>query len=210
MGKVEAGIPEDDPRNPATIADNVGDNVGDVAGMGADLYESYIGSIIATMALGASAYSIYAKENIMVVLLSMLLPLSIASIGILCSIVGTFFVHVKGQATQKVLLGALRRGIYLSTVLTVVFSYFLVNHYPTAVLLKGKAEAELIISDSSLTPKIKIERLDSLARVYQTIPYLQAYFKYQQALILIHNQETEKALNILNDLVERYSQFKEK
>ncbi|MBN1521923.1 MAG: sodium-translocating pyrophosphatase, partial [Candidatus Aureabacteria bacterium] len=127
VGKVEADIPEDDPRNPATIADNVGDNVGDVAGMGADLYESYIGSIIATMALGASAYSLYADESLMTVLLSMLLPLGVAAVGILCSIVGTFFVHVKGEATQKVLLGALRRGIYLSTLLTIVLSYFLVK-----------------------------------------------------------------------------------
>ena len=129
VGKVEAGIPEDDPRNPATIADNVGDNVGDVAGMGADLYESYIGSIIATMALGASAYSIYAaSQGIKVVIASMLLPLGIAALGILCSIVGSFFVNVKGDANQKVLLGALRKGVYSSTLFVIVLSYFFVKY----------------------------------------------------------------------------------
>ncbi len=123
VGKVEAGIPEDDPRNPASIADNVGDNVGDVAGMGADLYESYVGSIIATMALGAIASlgldSITALQAIQV-------PVSIATIGVLCSILGTFVVRAKGDASQAVLLSALRRGIYGSTVLIAIGSFLLV------------------------------------------------------------------------------------
>ena len=112
VGKVEAGIPEDDPRNPATIADNVGDNVGDVAGMGADLYESYVGSILATFSLGAIAGYGWA---------GMILPILLAVCGIVCSIVGTFFVKTEENATQKSLLrlpahrdlsggGPLRRG----------------------------------------------------------------------------------------------------
>ena len=101
VGKVEAGIPEDDPRNPATIADNVGDNVGDVAGMGADLYESYVGSILATFALGASAG--YGWNGL-------ILPILLAVCGILCSIVGSFFVKTEENASQKSLLRSLRTG----------------------------------------------------------------------------------------------------
>ncbi len=111
VGKVEAGIPEDDPRNPATIADNVGDNVGDVAGMGADLYESYVGSILATFSLGACAG--YGWKG-------MLLPMLLAVIGILCSIVGTFFVKTKEDATQASLLRSLRTGTYLAALLSAV------------------------------------------------------------------------------------------
>jgi K(+)-stimulated pyrophosphate-energized sodium pump len=123
VGKVEAGIPEDDPRNPATIADNVGDNVGDVAGMGADLYESYVGSIVATMALGAIASlslpGISALQAIQI-------PVSIATIGVICSILGTFLVRAREDASQKVLLRALRSGVYFSTVLIAVLSFLLI------------------------------------------------------------------------------------
>ena len=123
VGKVEANIPEDDARNPATIADNVGDNVGDVAGMGADLYESYVGSIIATMALGAIASlnlpEISALQMIQV-------PVSVATIGVLCSIIGTAVVRTKGDASQHVLLRALRNGTLLSTILIAVLSLLLV------------------------------------------------------------------------------------
>ncbi|MFR2332613.1 MAG: sodium/proton-translocating pyrophosphatase [Flavonifractor plautii] len=104
---MEAGIPEDDPRNPATIADNVGDNVGDVAGMGADLYESYVGSILATFALGASAY---AADGL--TWNAMLLPLIIAVVGVVCSVIGTFLIRTKENATQKSLLATLRKGTY--------------------------------------------------------------------------------------------------
>ncbi len=124
VGKIEAGIPEDDPRNPATIADNVGDNVGDVAGMGADLYESYVGSIVATMALGAIASlrlpGISALQAIQI-------PVSIATIGVICSIIGTFLVHAKKDATQKVLLRALRSGVYFSTILIAALSFLLIR-----------------------------------------------------------------------------------
>ena len=123
VGKVEANIPEDDARNPATIADNVGDNVGDVAGMGADLYESYVGSIIATMALGAIA-SLNLPE---VSALQMIqVPVSVATIGVLCSILGTAVVRAKGDASQHVLLRALRNGTLLSTGLIAVLSLVLV------------------------------------------------------------------------------------
>ena len=109
VGKVEAGIPEDDPRNPATIADNVGDNVGDVAGMGADLYESYVGSILATFSLGAIAGYGWA---------GMILPMMLAVCGIVCSIIGSFFVKTKEDATQKSLLTSLRTGTYLAAALS--------------------------------------------------------------------------------------------
>ena len=117
VGKVEAGIPEDDPRNPATIADNVGDNVGDVAGMGADLYESYVGSILATFALGASAYAADGLSwN------AMLLPLSIAVVGVICSVLGTFLIRTKEGATQRDLLGTLRKGTYTAAALAAVLA----------------------------------------------------------------------------------------
>ena len=123
VGKVEANIPEDDARNPATIADNVGDNVGDVAGMGADLYESYVGSIIATMALGAIASLSLPEVSAMQMIQ---VPVSVATIGVLCSILGTAVVRTKGEASQHVLLKALRNGTWLSTGLIAVLSLVLV------------------------------------------------------------------------------------
>ena len=117
VGKVEAGIPEDDPRNPATIADNVGDNVGDVAGMGADLYESYCGSILATSALGAAAYLL--TGDVEMQLKAVIAPMLIAAVGILLSIVGIFCVHTKENASMKNLLGALSIGTNLSSLLIV-------------------------------------------------------------------------------------------
>jgi len=122
VGKVEAGIPEDDARNPATIADNVGDNVGDVAGMGADLYESYVGSIVATMALGAAAFG-----SVGLSLQSISVPLLMAAIGVVASIIGTFFVRAGEKAEQGVLLRALRTGIYVSSALIAVVSFFVVR-----------------------------------------------------------------------------------
>ena len=115
VGKVEAGIPEDDPRNPATIADNVGDNVGDVAGMGADLYESYAGSILATAALGA-ALSMNAEEQTAKVVA----PMIVAAVGIILSILGIFMVRTKESASQKNLLNALLLGTGGSTALIAV------------------------------------------------------------------------------------------
>ena len=117
VGKVEAGIPEDDPRNPAVIADNVGDNVGDVAGMGADLYESYVGSIISTAALAVAAGLGFK---------GVVTPMSMAAIGILASIIGTFFVRTKESASQKNLLGSLRLGTWISAALIAVAAFPLI------------------------------------------------------------------------------------
>src|SRR5699024_7204408 len=111
VGKVEAGIPEDDPRNPATIADNVGDNVGDVAGMGADLYESYVGSILATFAIGASAG--YGWND-------MFLPLAIAVVGVICSLIGSFMIKTGEKASQRELLKSMRTGTYFAAALCAV------------------------------------------------------------------------------------------
>lgn len=121
VGKVEAGIPEDDPRNPATIADNVGDNVGDVAGMGADLYESYAGSILATMALGASAFATSAIEGMQEK--AVFAPMLIAAVGVVLSIMGIFLVRTKEGASIKQLLSALGRGVNASALLIAVATF---------------------------------------------------------------------------------------
>ena len=124
VGKVEAGIPEDDPRNPATIADNVGDNVGDVAGMGADLYESYVGSILACFALGAAAG--YGFQG-------MVLPMILAVVGVVCSIIGSFLVRTKENASQESLLKSLRIGTYTAAILAAVIAapvtYWIVGNW---------------------------------------------------------------------------------
>ncbi len=123
VGKVEAGIPEDDPRNPATIADNVGDNVGDVAGMGADLYESYAGSILATAALGVAAgYGIG----------GVVAPMALSGIGVLFSIAGVYFVRSGEKATQGELLKALARGVNASTLLTLIASFGVLYYFQEA------------------------------------------------------------------------------
>ena len=123
VGKVEAGIPEDDPRNPATIADNVGDNVGDVAGMGADLYESYCGSILATAALGAAAF--IGTGNTEMQFKAVIAPMLIAAIGIVLSIIGIFAVRTKEDAGMKQLLNALGFGTNLSSVLIVIATFLI-------------------------------------------------------------------------------------
>ena len=131
VGKVEAGIPEDDPRNPATIADNVGDNVGDVAGMGADLFESYVGSIIGAMVLGAAAG---AKNLVM-------LPLILAGVGIIVSILGTFFVRTKEGGNPQ---AALNTGTFGAGFFMLVASYFIIQYFmPQAVTLSGKTVSAL-------------------------------------------------------------------
>jgi K(+)-stimulated pyrophosphate-energized sodium pump len=135
VGKVEAGIPEDDPRNPATIADNVGDNVGDVAGMGADLYESYCGAVLSTAALGASGFTAAAltasgfgsrvEQAMTIQFNAVIAPMLIATIGILLSILGIFLVRTKEGASQKQLLAALGRGVNVSSILIAVFSFLI-------------------------------------------------------------------------------------
>jgi K(+)-stimulated pyrophosphate-energized sodium pump len=124
VGKVEAGIPEDDPRNPAVIADNVGDNVGDIAGMGADLYESYVDSIVASMALSVVAFSAFGDVTS---INGLLLPMVLAGVGIISSILGSFLVRAGEKAEQSVLLAALRRGTYGATILSAVLGFFVVK-----------------------------------------------------------------------------------
>lgn len=142
VGKVEAGIPEDDPRNPATIADNVGDNVGDVAGMGADLFGSYVATVLATMVLGRETAIPNGSLNQFGDMAPILLPMMIAGVGVLFSIVGTFFVKISENAglhthaVQK----ALNMGNWGSIVLTAIACYFLVNWIlPEQLLLRGFA-----------------------------------------------------------------------
>ncbi len=138
VGKVEAGIPEDDPRNPAVIADNVGDNVGDVAGMGADLYESYVGSIISASALGVAAFG---GHKTVTMLEAMAVPMLLAALGIVCSILGTFLVRTKENADQKDLLRSLSRGTNFSAILIAVVAFPLVWF-----CLDGKASIGLYFS----------------------------------------------------------------
>ena len=127
VGKVEAGIPEDHPLNPATIADNVGDNVGDVAGMGADLFESYVGSIIGTMVLGAAMVAGASNfTDFLGGLSPVVLPLILGAVGIITSILGTFLVKVKdGDDPQK----ALNTGEFASSAIMVAASYFIINKF---------------------------------------------------------------------------------
>lgn len=125
VGKVEAGIPEDDPRNPATIADNVGDNVGDVAGMGADLYESYCGAILSTAALGATSFAGLGTKT---QFNGVIAPMIIAAVGIVLSILGIFLVRAKEGATQKQLLSALGRGVNASSILIAIFSLLILRY----------------------------------------------------------------------------------
>lgn len=120
VGKVEAGIPEDDPRNPAVIADNVGDNVGDVAGMGADLYESFVGAIISTAALSIGAG--FGMDGV-------ILPMILSALGVIVSMIGTFFVRTYENADQKSLLNSLRKGTQISSILMVLGSYFIVQKF---------------------------------------------------------------------------------
>jgi len=143
VGKIEAGIPEDDPRNPAAIADNVGDNVGDVAGMGADLYESYCGSILATAALGAAAF----MSESAVQFKAVIAPMLIAAVGTILSIIGIYAVRTSEKADQKQLMGSLNRGVTLSSVLIVVFSLLILKllNIPNALGIWGSIITGLFV-----------------------------------------------------------------
>jgi K(+)-stimulated pyrophosphate-energized sodium pump len=149
VGKVEAGIPEDDPRNPATIADNVGDNVGDVAGMGADLFGSYVATMLAAMVLGNYAIHAHginssASLNDFGGMGPILLPILIAGLGIIFSIIGTFFVRIKeGKASEKEVQGALNIGNWGSIVLTGIASYFIIQWMLPAKMYFTKIESSL-------------------------------------------------------------------
>jgi K(+)-stimulated pyrophosphate-energized sodium pump len=138
VGKVEAGIPEDDPRNPATIADNVGDNVGDVAGMGADLFGSYVATMLATMVLGRELVSDAEIAP------TILLPMVIGGLGILFSIVGTFFVRIKGEDSS--VMNALNMGNWSSMILTAVASYFIIDWLLPAEMIFERGGVESVIT----------------------------------------------------------------
>jgi len=167
VGKVEAGIPEDDPRNPATIADNVGDNVGDVAGMGADLFESYVGSIIATMTLVISATFISDSKDAVV------LPFFIASIGIISSIIGTFLVRTKEGASMGSLLWSLRTGIFSAgfIVLIVTLLGSLTSMFPLEVfwiILTGLIAGVIIGTASEIATSYEYKYTKNLAEQAKT------------------------------------------
>lgn len=131
VGKIEANIPEDDPRNPATIADNVGDNVGDVAGMGADLYESYCGSILSTAAIGATAFALNSEMQLKAVLA----PMLIAAVGIFLSIIGIYLIRTKEGATMKELLRSLNFGTNISAALIAILLHL--SFYTSLTLIIG-------------------------------------------------------------------------
>jgi K(+)-stimulated pyrophosphate-energized sodium pump len=145
VGKVEAGIPEDDPRNPATIADNVGDNVGDVAGMGADLFGSYVATMLATMVLGREVVS---QDNFNG-MAPILLPMVIAGLGIIFSIIGTFFVRIKGEDSS--VMNALNLGNWSSMVLTAVSSYFVIQYMlPETMSFERSGSEALVITSMNV------------------------------------------------------------
>jgi K(+)-stimulated pyrophosphate-energized sodium pump len=175
VGKVEAGIPEDDPRNPATIADNVGDNVGDVAGMGADLYESYCGSILATAALGASAFWAQAESGMQ--LNAVFAPMLIAAIGIVLSIIGIFLVRTKEGANMKQLLGALGKGTNASSVLIALatFGILYVLKFPNFIglsfsVISGLAAGVIIGQATEYYTSHSYKPTQNVARSGQTGP----------------------------------------
>lgn len=176
VGKVEAGIPEDDPRNPAVIADNVGDNVGDVAGMGADLFESYVGSLIATMVIG---YTVYNLDGIY-------LPLSIAATGIICSIIGTFFVRAK---SEKQIHTALKRGLMVSSILVIAASWFLTQRF------MGTSAVGVFIA---LVAGLIVGVLIGLITEYYTAA------EYKPVQTLAKSCETGAATNIISGLALGY------
>ncbi len=184
VGKVEAGIPEDDPRNPATIADNVGDNVGDVAGMGADLFESYVGSIIATMTLGAVLMVTGGSAALVT------LPLSLAAGGILVSIIGTFF--VKTEDEEKI-HGALFRGLLIASILLVAFAYWL-----TGALDFGVDAAGVAVNGSNLFYAI-VAGLASGVIIGKITEYYTA-FEYKPVQSIAEQSEMGTATNIITGL----------
>ena len=176
VGKIEQGIPEDDPRNPATIADNVGDNVGDVAGMGADLFESYVGSIIATMSLaivGASALGM--STNMEFDHKLFILPLLIATLGIFASIIGTFFVRTKENASMGRLLWSLRTGIFAAGLLVLIGTGIIINLLELDfklfwVVLVGLVAGQIIGTASEYYTSFEFKPTKNLANQAQTGP----------------------------------------
>lgn len=189
VGKVEAGIPEDDPRNPATIADNVGDNVGDVAGMGADLFGSYVATILATMVLGQE---IDASKDNFGGLSPIILPMFTAGIGLLFSIVGTWFVKIKNEnsSVQK----ALNLGNWSSIILTAIATYFLVNYLlPANMVSRGIAFTSMDVYYAIITGLV-VGTLMSMITEYYTA------MGKRPVLSIIKRSGTGHATNILGGL----------
>lgn len=189
VGKVEAGIPEDDPRNPATIADNVGDNVGDVAGMGADLFGSYVATILATMVLGQE---IDASKDNFGGLSPIILPMFTAGIGLLFSIVGTWFVKIKNEnsSVQK----ALNLGNWSSIILTAIATYFLVNYLlPSNMISRGVSFTAMDVYYAILTGLV-VGTLMSMITEYYTA------MGKRPVLSIIKRSGTGHATNILGGL----------
>ncbi len=189
VGKVEAGIPEDDPRNPATIADNVGDNVGDVAGMGADLYESYCGSILATAALGVSAAVAMGVDKFAINLLAA--PMVLAGVGILLSIVGIYLVRCKEGASMKQLMRALSTGVWGSSVMVLVAAYFVCSY------LLGPVPG---INALGIFGAIAVGMISGLVIGYST-EYFTSY-DFRPTKEIAENAETGPATVIISGLAE--------
>ena len=169
VGKIEAGIPEDDPRNPATIADNVGDNVGDVAGMGADLFESYVGSIIATMTLVSAVTFTISEES------AIILPFFIASVGIISSIIGTFLVRTKEGASMGSLLWSLRTGIFSAGIIVLIVTLLMsfTDLFPIEVfwiILTGLFAGIIIGTASEIATSYEYKYTKNLAEQAKTGP----------------------------------------
>lgn len=194
VGKVEAGIPEDDPRNPATIADNVGDNVGDVAGMGADLFGSYVATVLATMVLGRETIS--GAGDHLQGLAPILLPMLIAGVGIILSIIGTFFVRISesaGLSTSKV-QSALNMGNYGSIVLTGIACFFLVNHLmPETMTLRGNEFTKMDIVGAIMVGLV-VGTLMSIITEYYTA------MGKRPVMSIIRQSATGHATNIIGGL----------
>jgi K(+)-stimulated pyrophosphate-energized sodium pump len=194
VGKVEAGIPEDDPRNPATIADNVGDNVGDVAGMGADLFGSYVATVLATMVLGRETVS--GTGDHFAGLAPILLPMLIAGVGIILSIIGTFFVRINesaGLSTSKV-QKALNMGNYGSIVLTAISAYFLVNYLmPDVMTLRGHVFTKMDIVGAIMVGLV-VGTLMSIITEYYTA------MGKRPVMSIIRQSATGHATNIIGGL----------
>jgi len=194
VGKVEAGIPEDDPRNPATIADNVGDNVGDVAGMGADLYESYCGSILATAALGVSAAVSMGAEEYATNLLAA--PMVLAGVGILLSIMGIYMVRCKEGASMKQLMNALNTGVFGSSLFIIVAAFFVCKY-----LLGGiKIGDEVVVNYAGVWGAIVVGMVAGIIIGKATEYYTSYDFKPTKEVS--ENAETGAATVIISGLAE--------
>jgi len=196
VGKVEAGIPEDDPRNPATIADNVGDNVGDVAGMGADLFGSYVATVLATMVLGSETMTAAGTAEMFNGLAPILLPMLIAGLGIILSIIGTFFVRISDNAgiSTGAVQRALNMGNYGSMVLTAIVSYFLVQYLmPDQMILRGHSFSKMNVFGAIIVGLV-VGTLMSVITEYYTA------MGKRPVLSIIKQSSTGHATNVIGGL----------